>query len=384
MQLTAHSLRIAGEADPYAPAGVDPPYLRRFRRALAAWYTRHARDLPWRRTRDPYAILVSEVMLQQTQVATVRPFFERFIQALPDFAALAAADPQQVLRLWEGLGYYRRARQLHQAARLIVAEHGGRFPRDLQAAQRLPGVGRYTAGAVLSIAFDLRVPILEANTARLFSRLLGYRGDPGSSQGQRVLWAFSEAILPARRIGHFNQALMELGSVVCTRAAPRCSRCPVALWCAARREGLQAAIPPPRPKPAAEQRREAAIVIRHHGKILLRRHGSGERWAGLWDFPRTELPAGADGLPSAAQQETLVTAVQRLTGLLIRPGRHLATLRHQVTRFRITLECYEARRVGGRLRAGNDLRWVRPSDLPRYALSSPGRKLAALVGAARP
>ncbi len=384
MQPTAHSLLVAGDADTSAPAGLDKAYLRRFRRALAAWYTRHARDLPWRRTRDPYAILVSEVMLQQTQVATVRPYFERFIQALPDFAALAAADEQQVLRLWEGLGYYRRARQLHQTAKQIVGEHGGSFPRDRAAAERLPGVGRYTAGAVLSIAFDLRIPILEANTARLFSRLLGYRGDPGSSQGRRVLWAFSEAILPARHIGRFNQALMELGSVVCTPRQPRCGQCPVAMFCAARRDGLQMAIPRPKPKPAVQRCREAAIIIRHNGRVLLRRHGPEERWTGLWDFPRIELPADAPNPLSKPQWEALTFAVRRATGVLIRPGRYLLTLRHQVTRFRITLECYEACRVSGRLCPGKDLRWVRPHDLARYPLSSPGRKLAGLLRAAGP
>lgn len=357
----------------------DRSWLARFRRALLAWYERHARDLPWRRTRDPYAILVSEVMLQQTQVATVRPYFQRFVSALPDFAALAAADEQTVLRLWEGLGYYRRARQLRRAAEVIVREHGGRFPRDLQGAQRLPGVGRYTAGAVLSIAFDLPVPILEANTARLFSRLLGYRGDPQSAEGQRVLWAFAEAVLPARRAGRFNQALMELGSVLCTRRNPRCGDCPVAMLCAARREGLQGEIPRPRRRPTIEWLREAAVIIRHGRRVLLCRRGATERWAGLWDFPRVELPPHGEGMPPGSPIETVVAAIRRLTGLVVQPGRHLTTLRHQVTRFRIMLECYEACRVSGRLRRGNGLRWVRPHELAQYPLSSPGRKLAELV-----
>lgn len=371
--------RVRSSGRPAASPIADPGWIGRFRRALGAWYRRHARDLPWRRTRDPYAILVSEMMLQQTQVATVRPYFERFVKALPDFAALAAADEQEVLRLWQGLGYYGRARRLHQAAGEIVRQHGGRFPRDLEAAQRLPGVGRYTAGAVLSIAFDLRVPILEANTMRLFSRLLGYRLDPWSSEGQRVLWALAEAVLPHRHVGRFNQALMELGSMVCTRQRPRCQTCPVASLCAARQEGLQLVIPRPRRRPATESLREAAVVVRHGGRVLLRRCGPKERWAGLWDFPRVELPV--DGRTSADEPlaEALAAAVHRRTGVLIRPGRHLATLRHQVTRFRITLECYEACRVSGRLRPGMDLRWVPANELARYPLSSLARKLARLV-----
>ena len=193
----------------------DSAWLRTFRRRLRAWYDRHARDLPWRSTRDPYAVWLSEIMLQQTQVETVKPYFRRFLAALPTIRALAEADEQQVLCLWEGLGYYRRARQLHQAARQIVADHGGRFPTDPQSVERLPGIGRYTAGAILSIAFDQRRPILEANTVRVFSRLLAYQGQTASAAGQKLLWAAAEAVLPSRDAGRFNQALMELGSQVC-------------------------------------------------------------------------------------------------------------------------------------------------------------------------
>ena len=203
-----------------------PPGGSGFRRRLARWYDGHARDLPWRRQNDAYSVWVSEIMLQQTQVATVCGYFTRFMAALPTIAALAEADERHVLRLWEGLGYYRRARQLHEAAQRIVAEHGGQFPRDLDAVRRLPGIGRYTAGAILSIAFDARAPILEANTTRLLARLLAYRGDPASAPGQRLLWAMAEAVLPAREAGRFNQALMELGSQVCSvrRRAARSAR----------------------------------------------------------------------------------------------------------------------------------------------------------------
>ena len=213
-------MTATGEALPF-----DSAWLRTFRRKLRAWYDRHARDLPWRGTRDPYAIWLSEIMLQQTQVETVKPYFQRFLAALPTISALAQADEQQVLRLWEGLGYYRRARQLHQAARRIVVEHDGRFPTDPQSAQRLPGIGRYTAGAILSIAMDQRRPILEANTVRVFSRLLAYDGQTTSSAGQRLLWAAAEAVLPSRDVGRFNQALMELGSEVCRCRAPAYRTC---------------------------------------------------------------------------------------------------------------------------------------------------------------
>ena len=191
-------------------------------------------------------------MLQQTQVGTVIGYFDRFLAAFPTIEALAAADEHDVLRLWEGLGYYRRARQLQQAAKIIVAEHGGRFPRDPEIVRRLPGIGRYTAGAILSIAFDAREPILEANTLRLFSRLLAYDGDPRSTEGQRLLWAMAEAVLPRRGSGRMNQALMELGSEVCTARAPRCEECPVAALCRANQQGRQLEIPRPKAKRTIE------------------------------------------------------------------------------------------------------------------------------------
>ena len=355
----------------------DAACRRALRRRLLAWYERHARDLPWRRTNDPYAVWLSEIMLQQTQVATVKPYFERFIHALPTIEALARADEHEVMRLWEGLGYYRRARQLHRAAQIIVAEHAGQFPRDSAVVHRLPGIGRYTAGAILSIAFDAREPILEANTRRLLSRLLAYRGDPHSAGGQRLLWAMAEMLLSRRNAGRFNQALMELGSEVCTSRSPRCLDCPVAALCRANQQGRQQEIPPPKTKRPVEAVREAAVLVRRHGRVLLLRWPEGRRWAGLWDFPRFPLAAES---PTAIGRE-LVENVWALTGVTVAPGRHIATLRHGVTRFRITLDCYEAECVsGGRKTAAPlETRWLHPAELGDYPLSSTGRKLAKLI-----
>lgn len=348
-----------------------------FRRRLLAWYADHARDLPWRRSRDPYAIWISEIMLQQTQVATVRPYFERFLARFPTIAALAAAEEQEVLRLWEGLGYYRRARQLHAAAKLLATEHGGVFPRDPEVVRRLPGIGRYTAGAILSIAFDAREPILEANTLRLFSRLLAYRGLPTSTEGQRLLWAMAEAVLPERQVGAFNQALMELGSMVCLAREPRCDECPVASLCRAWAEGLQATIPCPKRKPTSEDRHELALIVRRRGRVLLVRRPDGGRWAGLWDFPRFAVHS---------EQETdlhneLAMLVKQQTGLVIQLGRRLTTLKHGVTRFRITLDCYEATHASATNTApdGVEMRWLRPIELADYPLNTTGRKLSQLI-----
>jgi A/G-specific adenine glycosylase len=355
----------------------DAAWRRSFRRKLRAWFDRHARDLPWRRSRDPYAIWVSEIMLQQTQVATVKPYFERFLAAFPTIGELAAAEEDRVLRLWEGLGYYRRARQLHQAAKQIVAEHGGQFPAEPEAVRRLPGIGRYTAGAILSIAFDLRQPILEANTIRVFSRLLAYGGSTASAAGQRLLWSMAEAVLPEQQPGLFNQALMDLGGTVCVIKEPRCAECPAAELCRANAEGLQARVPAPKVKPNFEYRHEAAILVHRRGRVLLLRCPDGARWAGLWDFPRYTLQAEH---PEAVRQE-LLDQLRRQTGLTVELGDELATLRHGVTRFRITLDCFAARFVS---QAGIDgealeMRWVRPGELAEYPLSTTGRKLVRLI-----
>lgn len=341
-----------------------------FRRGLQAWYASHARDLPWRRRRDPYAVWVSEIMLQQTQVATVAPYFTRFLRAFPTLPALAAADERQVLRLWEGLGYYRRARQMHQAAQQIVAEHGGRFPAARDAVLRLPGIGRYTAGAILSIAFDAREPILEANTTRLFARLLGYRGDPLAKPGQELLWSLAAAVLPARGAGQFNQALMELGSLVCTPREPRCGECPAAALCAAQCAGLQAEIPPPKAKRNFESRCEAAVVVRRVGRVLVAPCGAAGRWAGLWDFPRFTLQTPSKTLPARQLAAALLDAL----GVRVRMGAKLLTIKHGVTRFRITLDCFTARYRSGAPPA--DARWVAPEELAEYPLSTTGRKIA--------
>jgi A/G-specific adenine glycosylase len=358
------------------PAG---DWRTRFRRRLLAWYGRHARDLPWRRDRDPYRVWVSEVMLQQTTVAAVQPYFERFIAALPTIAALAATREDRVLRLWEGLGYYRRARQLHRAAKTIVSEHDGSFPADAEALRRLPGIGRYTAGAILSIAFDQPAPILEANTIRLLCRLLAYRGDTRSAAGQRLLWSAAEMLLPARGSGRFNQALMELGSQVCKPRDPVCAKCPFAELCPTHRDGLHDLIPAERPKPRSEEVREAAVVVRRRGRVLLVRCGEGERWAGLWDFPRFACD-GARASPAAAE---LQAKVHQRTAIAIRSPRPLTTIRHTVTRFRITLDCFEAigSKLPGRRRAPVEVKWLRPAELSDYPLSSTGRKLARLIAA---
>jgi A/G-specific adenine glycosylase len=354
------------------------------RRALRGWFGKHSRDLPWRRDRDAYHVWLSEVMLQQTQVATVVPYFERFIARFPTVQTLAQADEADVLRLWEGLGYYRRARQMHAAAQVVCREFAGKFPRTVEELMHLPGIGRYTAGAIASIAYDVPAPILEANTQRLFARLLAYRGDLHAKEAQQQLWQLAEALVPARGAGRINQALMELGSLVCTPRQPRCDICPLLSRCPTARRGLQAKIPAPKRKINFEPLRQAAVVVTHRGKVLLRQCGTNERWAGLWDFPRFDLAAE---FAEEQLMRQLVTGVQQLTGLTIIPGEMLTTLKHGVTRYRITLECYQARispaRRQGAKPAATDFatrqQWLHPRELRDFPLSTTGRKLAQLI-----
>ena len=317
-------------------------------------------------------------MLQQTQVAAVIGYFDRFTKAFPTVADLAAASEHDVLRLWEGLGYYRRARQLHKAAQTIVADHGGVFPSEPDAVRNLPGIGRYTAGAILSIAFNQHEPILEANTVRLLSRLLAYHGDPLARDGQQLLWEFAEHLVPAEEPGLFNQALMELGALVCTPRNPKCEACPAAKLCPTRRLGLQAEIPRPKAKRAFEAVREAAVLLsKADGRFLIVQSAAGERWGGLWDFPRyaidAEQPAGAVAELQAKLKATL--------GLEADIGDLRTTLKHGVTRFRITLDAYEATLLSGRLKVQGfaAARWVRKSELAEYPLNVTARKLAQLV-----
>ncbi len=358
----------------------SPPtahWKQQFRRRLLKWYAQHKRDLPWRRSKNPYRVWVSEVMLQQTQVETVKPYFQRFLKAFPTVKQLATADEQDVLRLWEGLGYYRRARQLHAAAQQVVAEFGGRFPNEVAILQSLPGIGRYTAGAIASIAFDRRAPILEANTIRLFARLLAYRDDPMKAAGQQLLWQTAEDVLPRKEVANFNQALMELGSLVCTPTAPQCHECPIASLCETNQHDLQDSIPPASRKPKLTDLFEAAVVVRKNKNVLLRRCAEGERWAGLWDFPRFEL--ASEG-PLFVQGE-LIAKVHEQTGVDIKPATLLTTIKHSVTRYRITLECYDAHWASGRIVSGSakSIRWFPARRLAEVPLSTTGRKIARLV-----
>ena len=356
---------------------LDQKSITYLRRSLLKWFDAHQRDLPWRKDRTPYRIWVSEIMLQQTQVATVIDYYNRFMKRFPRVTDLAAADQSEVLKLWEGLGYYRRARQLHAAAILIADQHDGRFPETYEEVLALPGVGRYTAGAILSIALDQRLPILEGNTIRLYARLLEMKSDPRSTANQKVLWQFAESILPKKRPGDFNQSLMELGSEICKPKTWQCEACPVQKICPTFVKGLQATIPASGKKIAYEDLHEAALLVSKNiagvPKWLVRVCGSDERWTGLWDFPRFEIDHKSDSNTVAT---ALSQTLQSKTGVVAELKSLGAPMRHAVTKYRIRLSCFESISVKGRLKKqATETRWCSARELAELPMSITGRKI---------
>jgi A/G-specific adenine glycosylase len=342
-------------------------------RALLDWYVGVRRALPWRATRDPYYIWVSEIMLQQTQVATVIGFYERWIKRFPSVEALALAEEHDVLRAWEGLGYYSRARNLQRAARQIVALHGGRLPHQLEELRRLPGIGPYSAGAIASIAFGSDEPAVDGNIIRVLTRLFSLAGDPKRAPLQGRIWALARALIPRGRAGDFNQALMELGATCCTPRAPRCSACPVARHCKALSQDRVLDFPETAPRRALTEERRVAAVVRRRGRVLVARAPStAARWAGMWQFPDVELGSEADPVVS------LQAGVEQTTGIIVDVGPKMGQLRHHVTRFRIDIDVYGCRARAGRARAiaYGAVSWCAPEQLPALPMPAAHRKIA--------
>ncbi len=370
------------EGDGENPA-LDPAWIAAVRAKLLAWYATARRDLPWRNDRDPYRILVSEMMLVQTTVAAVVPYFARFLARFPTIDALAAADETEVVKAWEGLGYYRRARQLHAAARAVVRDHGGVIPDDPEAVRALPGVGRYIAGAVLSFAFDRPAPIVEANTQRVLARWLAYAGDLKTSATQARLWEAATRLVPAEGAGTFNQAFMELGALVCTPRAPACLVCPLRAECRARAKGLQEALPVIAPKPPPLAAAEACALVFRAGRVLIVERGKGGLWEGFWEFPTIHI-SGADpaGRSSGLAEVGLGDGVRRLTGVEIEVGPLVKTVNYGVTRHRVRLDAHRARGLSESLAPGHGMAradWERPERLVDYSFSSAGRRLIKWV-----
>jgi A/G-specific adenine glycosylase len=348
--------------------------------ALLPWYDASRRDLPWRRTRDPYAVWVSEMMLQQTQVATVLGYYERWMRRFPTIHSLADAAEHDVLHAWQGLGYYSRARNLWRGAKAVVSDHGGKVPATAASLRSLPGIGPYSAGAIASIAFGERAAIVDGNIVRVLCRLFGLRGDPSKSPLKADLWKLAERLVPKERPGDFNQALMELGATVCTPRAPRCDACPMRKGCIAHREGSADALPelPKRSAPVVVAR--AAAVLERRGRVLcIRVAESASRWAGMWQFPNTDVARGEPGAEAAAR------SVREATGLPAAAGERLLTVRHSVTHHRITLDVFRCTAPRGTARAlgCGEVNWFAPSALDELAMPSAHRRIATSLAAGK-
>jgi A/G-specific adenine glycosylase len=357
---------------------------------LLEWFPRNARDLPWRRTRDPYAIWVSEIMLQQTQVKPVVPFWQRWMRALPTLEAVASARAERIHKLWEGLGYYTRARNLQKAAQVVVATHGGKFPRSFEEVLALPGIGRYTAGAICSIAFNQPKPILDGNVVRVLTRLFGISGNPRAPKVNDRLWYLaSQLVLTAATLQEaasptaprstlhapricslLNQSLMELGAIVCTPKRPQCGACPVAVRCAAFQQGRVNELPRRSARPRATPRRFIALVVEHRGRFLVRQRPMGVVNAHLWEFPNIEVALKESQLRRAALK-LLGTAQSRLEPL--------CTIKHSITRYRITLEVFRAQLNRGARPVLGGSQWLSQSQMRRLPFASAHKRILELA-----
>ena len=333
------------------------------RSRLISWFGKNARDLPWRRRRDPYAVLVSEMMLQQTQVATVVDYFERWMARFPDFASLAGAAESDVMHAWQGLGYYSRARNLHRAAQLVVERHGGEMPRELDAIRALPGIGRYTAGAVAAFAFDRATPVVDGNIARVLSRLFNYRDRIDSVAGQKWVWQTASDLQPEKGAGVYNEALMELGALVCMPGRPQCEVCPAGKFCAAE---APEKLPLKKPRQKTVAISEACAWIFKNGRVLLEQQ-TGSRWRGLWKLPAIPEPPVDGRRPGQKNQKPLVE------------------LEYPFTHHRVALSVYSKQAPRS---PGANQNWFESAQLDAVAMTAPHRRavrrlLALQLGGSR-
>jgi A/G-specific adenine glycosylase len=340
---------------------------------LLSWFRRNGRVLPWRGHPDPYAIWVSEIMLQQTRVETAIPYFEKWMESFPNVQNLAEADEQTVLNAWEGLGYYSRARNLHKAAKIVVDKFAGKLPRGLDELKGLPGIGRYTAGAIASIAFGLDEPTLDGNLRRVFSRLYDVSLPVGSPAGEKKLWDLAAKNLPSGRAGDYNQSLMDLGAMVCIPKNPRCGICPLRVFCRAYAKGTQQARPVLRPRRESPHFTHAAAVVVNRGRVLLTRRPSQGLLGGLWEFPNARVEKDPD--------KELAKSLYAANRLRVRKKEALLVVKHAYTHFKVTVHAFLCAPVS--IPKGENRRWVRISELEDYPMGRIDRQIARALNNVR-
>jgi A/G-specific adenine glycosylase len=342
---------------------------------LLDWYAHQQRDLPWRNVDDPYAIWISEVMLQQTRVETVIPYYERWMQSFPDVKTLADAKRQDVLTLWEGLGYYRRAHNLHRAAKVIVEEFAAKVPSDLELLESLPGIGKYTAAAIAALAFDKDELALDGNLRRVFTRLFDRTEDPRSAAGERVLRELGTQYFPSGSASEFNQALMDLGATICTPRNPACDKCPIRNHCLAFQQGVQEQRPVRKNHSPGPSVHAAAAVINENGSVLIGRRPENKLLGGLWEFP------GGKQEPDENLEDCLKREILEELGVQIEVGEKIAAFEHAYSHFAITVHAFECQRIKGdpQLRDHTALEWVPLDKLSDYPMGKVDRLIANVL-----
>ena len=340
---------------------------------LLSWFTEHQRALPWREDYNPYQVWISEIMLQQTQVKTVLPYFERWMGELPTIRSVAEADEDRILKLWEGLGYYSRARNIQKAARQIMEKHGGQFPSGYDDILALPGVGKYTACAIASIAFNQDLPVVDGNVIRVLSRLFLYAKNTRLPEAEKQMWRWAKDILPKGEARYFNQALMEFGALQCTPAATDCSPCPLRSRCQAYKKGLVGKLPDRGPKKELKNIKIAIAVIKKDGKVFIQKRPPTGLMAGLWEFPGGKAEKGESALKALHRE------IAEELGISISNVRRIKKIRHAYTSYKVDLHCFEADYESGEieLKAATDCKWVSVSELRDYPFPAANVELIA-------
>ncbi len=339
--------------------------------SLLKWFQPEARDMPWRKTSDPYAIWVSEIMLQQTRVNAVIPYYQRFMKRFPDVRSLARAKIDSVLKHWEGLGYYSRGRNLHQAAKIIAKDYNGILPQSASELMKLPGIGRYTSGAIASIAFDAAEPVLDGNVIRVLCRVFIIRENPSQTKTKNSLWQLAGQLLPPSRSGDFNQALMELGATVCLPMNPRCAECPIAPVCQAKRRNQQNTIPLRAGKKPLPHYTVVAGIIWEKGKILIDQRPPNGLLGGLWEFP------GGKRMPSESLKAAVTREINEELAVKVKAGKLFMKVEHAYSHFRITLHVFQCEYLTGQPQPLGCVawKWIFPHQLTRYPFPAANQKI---------
>jgi A/G-specific adenine glycosylase len=351
------------------------PQANKIQPSLLRWFRANARDLPWRKNRTPYAVWVSEIMLQQTQVATVIDYFNRFMKRFPTVEKLARAKQDTVLKLWEGLGYYSRGRNLHKAAKLIVSDYGGQLPDTLDELQNIPGIGRYTAGAIASIAFSKPAPILDGNVIRVLCRLFCIDTNPKDTTTKNQLWELADTLVHTKHPGDFNEAVMELGAMVCTPQNPTCPKCPLKSQCQANKTGRQDELPVKQKRKILPHYTIVVGVVFKDNKVLIDKRRQNALLGGLWEFP------GGKKKKEESFKTAVAREVKEETGIDIEVGKRLCIVKHTYSHFKITLHAYLCEYKSGTAKTlGCDaIKWIAPKDLTKYAFPAANVKIIRIM-----